>query len=797
MRKIVKPARKPALGKTILVLLVILITLTVPSFAQQRRTQPVKAPQKVVPAQPAPTFDTLLAADSYKIYGEVRGVGQLIRSGSVNELLEPVMKLAAPPKEFKTAVKWLTNHADALTTSRLMFATWPTSSKVPDLLLAVEFASPEEATEFEQQLNQFLPKVLPTPKPEPSPKETPEKAASATAKETQTNQEAKPNYYLKRAGALVFLTNTPLTLKNLRPANSKPLAEDPNFRVVHDRFMSEPVLIYVDLKSIDKERREPEREKVLEGLNQGQEAEIKEEKKDAQEQGQPQDQTPVEVEVASDPNSPGDRPQATVKAVQAPDPMSMAMMQLSGAFFSDPKWPDAFGIAVSFEADSYNLRALLVNAPGEKPLAVPFFPQLLTGPPINPESPTILPADTELFATMSLDLPQIYAAMNKPPVPLTGGGVFVAAPNPPAGAMQPVKEEEFVSPFAAIEQKLGIKLKDDLLPLVGNEIVFSLPIKSLGFGTAAPVASPEASPSNESEKKTNQASQASDPNPIVAISLRDKEGMRRLLPRIVDGLGFKGASSLAQTERREDTEIVSYVDAFAYAFVGNFLVLSPDVKEIRHVVDAYLKHDTLSSETRFRNYTRWQPKQLQGQVYVSPALMENYSSWATEPSALMSEQTREFLTRLGSIAEPITYSLSNEGMGPLHEVHIPKNLALMAIAGLSAETNQPATVGNERTTIGTLYWIANAETQFKTDKGGSFATLEQLIKEGRITKDAVEDHGYKIEVMITGDNFEVTAVPIEYGKTGKTSYFIDQSNVLRGADHAGGPATVADNPIRN
>jgi hypothetical protein len=785
MTKILKPDRKPDLVRKILALLVILITLSVPSFAQQRRTQPVKAPQKVAPAQAAPTFDTLLAADSYKVYGEVRGVGQLIHSGSVNELLEPVMKLAAPPKEFKTAVKWLTSHADALATSRLLFATWPTSSKVPDLLLAVEFASPEEATEFEQQLNQFLPRVLPNPTPEPSPKEAPAKARNEAAKETPAAQEAKPSYYLKRAGALVFLTNTPLTLKNLRPTGSKPLAEDPNFRVVHDRFMSEPVLVYVDLKSIQKEEKEPERQKAIEGLNQGQEVE-KEDKKDSQDQGQPQEGTPVEVELAPDPNARGDGFKVTEKAVPAsPDPMSLALTQLGGAFFSDPKWPDAIGVAVSFEADSYNLRALLVNTPGEKPVAVPFFPQLLTGPPINPESPSILPADTELFASVSLDLPQIYAAMNKPPV---------REPNVQATAMQPVKEEEFRSPFAAIEQKLGIKLKDDLLPLVGNEIVFSLPIKSFGFGMAAPVASPQASPNNEGEKKTNQPSE---PSPIVAISLRDKEGMRRLLPRIVDGLGFKGASSLAQTERREDTEIVSYVDAFAYAFVGNFLVLSPDVKEIRHVVDSYLKHDTLSSETRFRNYTRWQPKQLQGVVYVSPALMENYSSWAAEPSSLLSEQTREFLTRLGSIAEPITYSLSNEGMGPLHEVHIPKNLALMAIAGLSGETNQPPTVGNERTTIGTLYWIASAETQFKSEKGGGFATLEQLIKEGRITKDAVEDHGYKFEIMITGDNFQVTAVPVEYGKTGKTSYFIDQSNVLRGADHGGGPATAADHPIRN
>src|SRR5262249_6716063 len=103
MRKKIKPEWKPGNVKEILALLAILIAFTVPSFAQQRRSQPTKAPQKTAPVQPAPTFDTLLASDNYKIYGEVRGVGQLIRSGSVSELLEPVMKLAAPPKEFKTA----------------------------------------------------------------------------------------------------------------------------------------------------------------------------------------------------------------------------------------------------------------------------------------------------------------------------------------------------------------------------------------------------------------------------------------------------------------------------------------------------------------------------------------------------------------------------------------------------------------------------------------------------------------------------------------------------------------------
>ena len=39
-------------------------------------------------------------------------------------------------------------------------------------------------------------------------------------------------------------------------------------------------------------------------------------------------------------------------------------------------------------------------------------------------------------------------------------------------------------------------------------------------------------------------------------------------------------------------------------------------------------------------------------------------------------------------------------------------------------------------------------------------------------------------------------MPIEYGKTGKMSFFVDESGVLRGADNGGGAATVADKPMQ-
>src|SRR4051812_25916627 len=107
------------------ILSVFLVALSFPAHAQQRRTTPKPIPKVDAPTQAAPTFETLLGDDSYKIYAEVRSVGQLIRSQSINELLEPITKLAAPPKEFKTLLKWLNTHADDVMSSRMLVAVWP------------------------------------------------------------------------------------------------------------------------------------------------------------------------------------------------------------------------------------------------------------------------------------------------------------------------------------------------------------------------------------------------------------------------------------------------------------------------------------------------------------------------------------------------------------------------------------------------------------------------------------------------------------------------------------------------
>ena len=679
--------------------LVLLVSLAVSAAAQQKRQTPAKtqAPPAPAPAPtPPPTLETLLPADTYRIYGEVRSVGQLIRSNSVNEILEPILKLAGPPKEFRTVIKWLQTNVDEVMSSRLIFAGWTAAKDLPDSLVAIEFASPEEASKFQLKLNPFLQKMIPPATPAP---------AGEPNKAEAPQQTSPPPYHIQQAGSLILITPTPLNLKKLRPAGSKLLSEDVNFRVARNRLNTESVFVFVDMASIGKE--EAERNKK---------AHEEYEKAIAERAANPKVDEP-KVELATEPKEPEptfvpEKQTEVVGAVElgttadqvnvkemTPPPVYLALGMVLGSISgAEANWPAAVGVALSLEGDSFDVRALLINEPGEKSDPIPFFPVLAPGPAITPESPSILPADTEMLVTMSLDLLQMYTTFSKPPTMV-----------PTRHGISPVEQPgEISSPLVDLEKQLKIKIKDDLLPLLGSEIAVSLPMTGMDwFQPPKPPPPPTtlpASPSPSPQPSPDPSESASDTftitgttrdplkdagSVVISIALKDKEGMRALLPKLIESLAFKGASAFAQTERREDTELVSYANVVAYAFIGNFLVISPDIKATRHVVDSYLKHQTLSGDIHFKNYTRWQPRQLQAQVYVSPSLMETYRTWIQQPTAPIDEQTRAFLTRFSIVAQPVTYSLSNEGFGPLHELHLPKNLVLLLIAAAAGSINAP------------------------------------------------------------------------------------------------------------
>ena len=802
----------------ILALAISIALIAVPLAAQKRKDAQPAPKEAARGPQEAPTFDNLLAADDYKIYGEIQNVGQLIRSPNVAEILDPVMKLSSPPKEFKSLVKFANAHAELLQTSRMFFAAWPAKPNLPQALFGIEFSSTDEARKFEPQLRAFLPTILPPPTPSPTPGEpvTPGKESPAAPPEPKQPAERKPAetkpaplpFAIKLMGSLVLISDTPFSAKNLRPANSELLFDNPNFRQAHDRFGSEQIFLFFNVALADRKWM-PADSELREAQKQSEPPKVDEtpampdnpppdsfevtEVPDSQ-TAQIQSESRTELTVMVDPNSPPQEQQAVVvgessgpQAGTGPQVMDLDLglgVIFGNLFGGKPKWPEAVGVAIAFEGDTYAARVLMVGGLDGKPSPVPFISQWVSGPALTLESPSILPSDTELFVAASLDTPQIYEGLVKTMNDQAVG--FQRASRQPRNETQPV------APFAALEKKLGLKIKEDLLPVLGNEIAVSVPVSTFtGTSSATATPSPGASESDKATAKKHASS------PVILISVKDKEAAHTLVPRIIEGLGFKGAGMFAQKERRDDTEIVSYAGVFSYAFVGNFLVLSADATTTKHVVDSYLAHQTLASDSQFRDSTRWQPRQLLGQVYVSPALMESYRTFANNPTALVSDTVREFMTRLSPVSEPITYSLSSDGLGPFHELHVPKNLLLMMVAGISDETNQTPLIRNEQMTRVALNMIANSEASYRLGPGkGQYASLDQLIDQHLVSKELFQNYGYKIDLIVNGDKFTATAVPSEYNKTGRLSYFVDESGVVRGGDHGGATATVTDSAVQ-
>lgn len=814
------------------------VTLVV---AQQRR-----AP---APARPAPTFDTLLAADSYVVYGEVRNVGQLLTTGGAGEIVDPIFKLAEPPKEFQSIIKFLKSNSEALATSRLLLATSPARSDLPATLVALEFTSAEDADKFAPKLEKFLPQILP-PVPDATPETSPPNPEKA-----KPSQPAKPNgteaisietatptpasnavpepteiaaqpqivnerrfeakvvsmpsptqppaehlpFIITHAGNLVCISDKPFKFEKLNPVGSKALVEDQNFRVAHDRFPSETLFLFFNVALEERQHPRTPRKQITEA--------------EAERMRQEEEAARVEMEAemarraSAEPTPPESemvegRPtlRRVMIAEPSPTPTPTKEQQAQTAAFSrmenmldfighgEPQWPEAVGVALNLDNDEYVIRAILVESQDAKRLPLPFVPQLISGPVYTPDAPSVLPDDTEVFVSASIDFSQTHDGMRK------------QAQNSRKTVVQKLPamdKDESLDPFGKFEKRAGFKIKDDLLPVLGNEIAFAGSLKSLQgiepFGLVRGRPSQKPSPETTDDKK-----KAGGTYPMLLIAIKDRDAARPLMPRVFDGLGIGEANMIAQTERHGDAELVNYGGVFAYAFVGNFLVIS-EAATVRHVIEANENHQTLSSNSAFRNFRRWQPRQILGEIYVSPALMEGYQDEIRKQSASMDEKMRDFLLQLSPTSSAITYALSNEGFGEVHELHLPKNLIIAMVAGMTTAMSamkEGSPEMNEAIAMSLLRAISSAEATYQATEGnGSYGSLDKLAEARLIQKEMFDKYGYKIDLNVSGDHFEATATPVEYAKTGHRSFFIDQSGVMRGDDHGGASATAMDRPV--
>lgn len=130
---------------------------------------------------------------------------------------------------------------------------------------------------------------------------------------------------------------------------------------------------------------------------------------------------------------------------------------------------------------------------------------------------------------------------------------------------------------------------------------------------------------------------------------------------------------------------------------------------------------------------------------------------------------------------------------------IPFLFSLVLAFGSEAFANSPAQ--NERFVIRSLRTISSAQATYAASTGnGNYGTLQNLGQAALIDSILAEGlkYGYIYEtgrVLHTGTtpaSFYAAARPVKYRKTGRKSFFIDESGVIRGADRGGAAATVND-----
>lgn len=122
-------------------------------------------------------------------------------------------------------------------------------------------------------------------------------------------------------------------------------------------------------------------------------------------------------------------------------------------------------------------------------------------------------------------------------------------------------------------------------------------------------------------------------------------------------------------------------------------------------------------------------------------------------------------------------------------------MAAIAIPNLLAS----ARAANEGSAISSLRTISSAEATYQSNFH-NFATLEELATNGLIDArlGSGTKNGYTFSLVIDSANpeeFAVIGVPVSYGTSGRRSFYMDETFVIRGGDKHGGPAVKFDPPL--
>ena len=132
----------------------------------------------------------------------------------------------------------------------------------------------------------------------------------------------------------------------------------------------------------------------------------------------------------------------------------------------------------------------------------------------------------------------------------------------------------------------------------------------------------------------------------------------------------------------------------------------------------------------------------------------------------------------------------------------PDKARLPAVERLTTRQQRRLIRHNEAGAIRSLQTLFSAEATYQATVGnGDYGTLDELRKEGLVDYVLGEGHRYGYLFQVRREkrssespqsSLEIAAVPRTYGRTGRRSFYMDESGVIYAADKNGAEATSAD-----
>ncbi|MBC7933680.1 MAG: hypothetical protein H7Z38_24225, partial [Rubrivivax sp.] len=804
---------------------------------------PSAAPRR---QEPDRAIEELLSADAYGVYAEVRKLGTLAQMEEIKTAIAALQLLGDETKPLTDLVGFVEENSETLADSRAALLSLPTRGGLPQALFALEMPSIEEAIAFEPKLRRLLGQQAQVYKEMvgggPSPTQPRRVGRPAGREKPAPKTDASP-FAFRRAGRWLLAADSPFTLKRLRgDASASALSEDVRFQSARTRFGSDALFVYVDTTHAQqgwmvqmqkeqeaREAREAAAAKVQsEGPTQSTVVSIGP-------GGTTVTQTPIVIQqpapTTADTPSPIEAlpsPAATPTAEEAappPPPVSEmegkgeegeivkseevatartatkeeeAAIQLSGVlrglWGGIPRIPGAVALGMGLGGGTLAVRVAVENPSDGTINVIPFLPNVISGAPVTAAAAEVAPDDADIFFATSLDWEQIYTstlgtASLSPSYNLTGKMIDGGGEDESGDAASNEKPPTPDETIALIEKLFRFKFKEDLLPSLGSEVAISMPLDLFGAGLVGS----RRGGGKQEEKKEKE----SEPGFVFIVSLNNSEKIREILPRVLGALSFAMPSSGGgASERREGFEIRAE-GGVVYTIINNFLVASTEVKAVRHVVDSFAARRTLAASNAYRDSTEWQAKQKLVQLFVSEALMrgatedtKKRSGGSTDPAVCA------LLTQLDVPPLPASFAATNEGDVLVHELRLPVNMIKAYATAIMIGAKDAPVITGEAMAVYALNRIGYAQEEFKREKKKErFGTLEELVAEEILEKDFLQQLEYKLELTVSGEKYEATATPKNYGKTGRRSFFVDEGGTVRGADHKGQPATAEDPPV--